>query len=724
MAGIPANLMQRLKTTLLRCGPFDDDGSLRAIFADARINQWRNTLPNATSPADRVQRTIDHLSARYNRQGENALVLLLRVLCEYTPVDDQCCQEFAAFAAELEQYAPTPDTPQWDAAINRYREWIKGTYGTMRVLGKPEPVLVEGIYTDVYLLEQPAASRYVDPNKSLDRTRGKRQDGLKLVMQSGNERLVILGQPGAGKTTFLKHIALQAADGKVGDRVPILVYLREWVGGELMDFVTRPLNNAGIADPPVLMEHLLHTGGALLLLDGLDEVNEPQRRDLIWSIEEFHRDYMDCRILLTCRVAAIPHQFEGFSEVEVADFTYEQMSAFARNWFGEDTTRAKDFQEQIQRDEHLRDLGRTPLLLGMLCLTFDEQGTFPKKHAELYQRGLEALLAKWDEARSIERKAMRWAEIYHNLSLGRKHQLFAHIAHETFEQGEMLISQQRLECLITEYLVTVPNAPARIDMDAHAVIKAIEAQHGILVEYAQRVYAFAHPTFQEYYVAHYNIWRNRGGEIQVLPSLLTHAAHDRWREVILLTASMMDEADDFFAHFLNALNAMVRDEDKLVNFLTWAQRKAATVTAPYKPATVRAYCAYIALNLEHERARYFADNLVYALDRDRSPDNALVRAPKLEALSTALEALVVSDKEADPVAWIAFAAQLEAVMITQGDFGHDGDFTDQQIGTLYCYLTAAHLLIECLDVSNITAADRAAIEDHLLLPPSQGTEAL
>ncbi len=614
---IPPDLSQRLHKTLLRCDSFDSNGALAAVFVDARISQWAADLPEASSKGERVRAILKYLADKRNTRGENALVLFLDVLYEPLAPTDALRQGLVVLAAELEQYMPTPDTPQWDAVLDRYREWVKDNYGTMRVLGKPEPVSVEGIYTDVYLLDRPQATERFDPGRlPQDRVqikgRGKRLNGLEVIHRSDNQRLVILGKPGAGKTTFLKHIALRAADGKLDDRVPILVYLREWTGGELMEFLTRLSSNGGITDPRAFIEHLLNTERALLLLDGLDEVNEPQRRDLIQSIEEFHRRYGDCRILLTCRAAATPHQFEGFSEIEVADFTEEQMLTFARNWFGEDTTKAVAFQKAIKQDKHLRDLGRTPLLLGMLCLTFNEQGTFLQKRTDLYQRGLDALLVKWDESRSIEREAVRRAEIYHNLSLGRKHQMFAYIAHETFEQGEMLISQKRLERLIADYLVVTPYAPARIDIDAGAVIKAIEAQHGILVEYAQRVYTFAHPTFQEYYSAHYIVEQAGCGDAGAIPRLLGHAHEEHWREVILLTASMLDKAKCFFYEYLDALDTMVRDYAVLVDFLTWAQRRVERADTVYKTAATRAYYVYLTLYSIYNLTR--AVDLIYVID--------------------------------------------------------------------------------------------------------------
>jgi predicted NACHT family NTPase len=357
-----------------------------------------------------------------------------------------------------------------DAAIERYYQRVKQRYNTMRVLGKPAPVPLTGMYTDVYLLKEPVASR---PSVSLPRLKRDedRQDGLELVKRLGHQQLVILGKPGSGKTTFLKHIALQAGEGQLDDKVPVLVFLREWAGDELLDFLTGPFLGCGLAAPRACLEELLRTGRALLLFDGLDEVRKAERCELITRLERFRRRYLDCPMLVTCRGAATPYQFEQARYVEIADFSDAQMRAFARHWFADDARKCKDFFQELAQDAHLRDLGRTPLLLGMLCLTYDQQGTFPQQRAHLYRRALDALLVQWDEARNVARGAMRRAEVYHALSLGRKHRMSAAIAYETFEQGESLIAQERLEQRLLDYLVTVPDAPERIDMDARAVLK-------------------------------------------------------------------------------------------------------------------------------------------------------------------------------------------------------------------------------------------------------------
>jgi hypothetical protein len=325
-------------------------------------------------------------------------------------------------------------------------------------------------------------------------------------------------------------------------------------------------------------------------------------------------------------------------------------------------------------------------------------------------------------------------------------------------------------------MVTISDAPDRIDIDGGAILRAIEAQHGILVEQARGVYSFAHPTFQEYYTARYVVDNALEG---ALPKLLVHAYEDRWREVIMLAASMFPNADAFFEVFLKRLDAMAKGDNKLVAFLGWVERKAASVDARYKPAAVRAYYAWLALALDHAstrpfdfdpefrfygsarvngriraacraRARDLALDLAlasgldpalisgldlalvsalasaivstltrpldinYALDINYDFDIDLACDMDKTALHTELSKLTVPDEDASYETRWAFVAQLRAIMIEHRDIGHDWDwgFTEEPAD----YFGAVELLIECLDVAYVT--NRAAIEDLLLLPPA------
>ena len=51
---------------------------------------------------------------------------------------------------------------RWDRAATNYHGRLKEQHSTMRVLGKPEPVSLEGVFTDAYILDRPTALHRFD----------------------------------------------------------------------------------------------------------------------------------------------------------------------------------------------------------------------------------------------------------------------------------------------------------------------------------------------------------------------------------------------------------------------------------------------------------------------------------------------------------------------------------------------------------------------------------
>lgn len=101
LLGISSDLLHRLRTALPGCGPFDSDSDLRAIFIDQRICAWRNALLESASVEERVNNALDFLLNRKGDDGENALVLFLRVLGELKDSGDACKRELVRLADDL-----------------------------------------------------------------------------------------------------------------------------------------------------------------------------------------------------------------------------------------------------------------------------------------------------------------------------------------------------------------------------------------------------------------------------------------------------------------------------------------------------------------------------------------------------------------------------------------------------------------------------------------------
>ena len=391
----------------------------------------------------------------------------------------------------------------WGQAAVRYKSHMQKIYGHILVIGTTEPIPIGEIFTDVYILDKPQAYRRFDmshlqeiqdePDKLGDGTRTR---GLRVVVSRRGHRLYLLGKPGAGKTTFLKYLVHQTIITDELEKLPIFVTLRDWDAPkvQLIDFITQQFSVCNFPDAKHFIEYILETGRAIILFDGLDEVPEhdEQRQRTTEELQKFWRKYQDTQMIITCRVAATDYSFTEFTYIEMADFDGSQVDQYAFNWFRKEPEKAREFLGALKKPENrgLYDLGHNPLLLSMICLAYDETLVIPKRRVELYEEALDALLKKWDASRNIQRD-----EIYKKLSLGRKRQMFSRIAAEAFEEGKIFFIQRQLIQSIEIYLKNLPPDDTGETIDGDAILQSIVAQHGIIVERAIKLYAFAHLTF-------------------------------------------------------------------------------------------------------------------------------------------------------------------------------------------------------------------------------------
>lgn len=432
-----------------------------------------------------------------------------------------------------------------DALVQEIREKVKPSVkekcGTMRVLDMPQPIELtgeRGIYTNVNILEKITGRRRLeiaellqnfDPEDfdhfGLNKVTQKRVPGLEAVQRYS--KLMVLGKPGAGKTTFLKYLAMQCIEGQyLTNRVPLFITLKNFAEEskqeDIFKYVVKQLSICEVKDARAKVEQLLRQGKALVLLDGLDEVREEDTKHVLRQILELSNQFHTNQFLITCRIAAKEYTFERFTEVEMADFDKDQVAIFAQNWFRlSDPVKGERFIQKLKENRSIQELATNPLLLTLLCLVFEENADFPANRSELYKEGLDVLLKKWDAKRNIERD-----QVYKNLSLHRKEDLLSQIALITFEQKDYFFKQKTIEAYIVDFISNLRDAnpdPEVLRLDSEAVLKSIEAQHGLVVERAKGIYSFSHLTFQEYFTAR-EIVANSAWE-----NLVKYITDKRWR---------------------------------------------------------------------------------------------------------------------------------------------------------------------------------------------------
>jgi predicted NACHT family NTPase len=656
------------------------------------------------------------------------------------------------------------------------RDKIQDQCGTLQLLDISRPVKIDDIYINVNILEEIPSQQWLEL-ADLQRFTPKEFDqfGLGEVSQTQiagmkaveiYSKLRVLGKPGAGKTTFLQHLAIRCNQGSfAANRVPIFVTLRDFAdearaAGEfsLLNYIHEEFLTSGISDPSVI-ETLLREGRVLLLLDGLDEVLDQERKVVVKEIRRLSEKYQKNLFVVTCRTAANALNLRRFTDVEMAPFTQEQIVTFAQKWFTTLTKttiqagqeQAVQFIQKLDLAENmpLRRLAVTPLFLHLACWIFHHQGKFPSKRSEFYKQCLDLLLSRWDESKGIERD-----EMYRGFLLPQKLKLLSQVATVTFEQGDSFFERQVVEQQIGDYIRELPNAstePEELQLDSEGILKAIELQHGLLVERVQGIFSFSYQIFQEYFTARKIVAsHNLQASERSLERLVSHMTEPRWREIFLLTVAMLRSADSLVQLMKQQIDAIVAQDPYLQEFLTWASQKS--LVAPPQPAASRAF--YLALAgtphiaphfvlactldqgilldaaLDHlvlECTTGFKSNVVDACDDALNTVLAIVLDPELhQALQQLKDQLPAATQSRETLySWWqrhypAWLEQLKVAIAKHRNTQHEWNFSPEQQELLQRYYDANQLLLDCLNSNcEVTAAVRQEIEAALLLPQKE-----
>lgn len=514
-ARVSADEHDRLGILPIRVG----DGDIKGLPFNAIIPEVRGRLPEATA---------------------KLIMDRLRLIAGGAATTDEARDAKAPSETEA---------PYLDSLVNQVRRRIapaiRERCGTMKILTMSQPIDSGTIYQDVNIFETVASRQRQTGAEDLTRVPRQRTDGIEALSQ--HRRLLILGKPGAGKSTFVRRVAFLCIKGDYRpDLIPTHLPLKEFteLNGE-PDLLTAITLSWGIDGAPVLEQ-----GRSLILLDGLDEVRPEHHDRLLRDVNYLTANFPACPVVITSRIAAREYTFERFTDVELADFTSEQARNFCRQWFLKDKAKARRLIKTLENHERMMELATSPLLVSLMCLIVEEGGDIEGDRAQLYADALDVLLRKWDNSRNISRP-------YQKLTRNQKEDLLSRIARNRFEKGELFFSQRSLE--------------AEIGEDGEEILNAIEAQHGLLVARATDIYSFSHLTFQEYLTAksialdpNPNKWE----------TLWPHLPDPRWREVFQLLAELVSPSYEFLRLAERSLSRSL-NSGAVTAYLMWIARKGA-----------------------------------------------------------------------------------------------------------------------------------------------------
>jgi predicted NACHT family NTPase len=513
----------------------------------------------------------------------------------YVSWDDEAVQALIQVIRTEMNQKPTPEIPLNDLvqqARSAASAKVVKLFGKIRLLNKRE-IEVDRLYVDLYLLEMQEFHATIsgllaeqDVRGQFDRLgigrRGERSQGLAIASSEAYPRLMVLGKPGLGKSTFLRHLAVGCAKGTfLGDYIPILLELRDVNEAtfRLFELIHRELG----LEQKSQTEQILRQGRGLILLDGLDEVSIPLRLKVQTELRKFVRQYDRNRFILTCRTQTTEYIPESFQAVEVADFKPEQVECFALNWF---TAMADSPEQGIEMKEHFMaklrenpqtaELAVTPVLLSLTCWIFDDLKRLPEKRSDLYQKGLNLLLQQWDEGRGISRDS--GSDRYQKLTVEERKQLLSYVAVRKFEQAEnfVLFEESEICSYISEHLQISAG-------ESREVLGAIAQHHGLLIERARGIRSFSHLTFQEYFVARWFCEQKLWGALAEKVNL------SHWREVFVLTPELCSHISKLLKLMKKNIDESIGNDEDLQLFLSRVYKKSKSLVTPFHSAKIRAF---------------------------------------------------------------------------------------------------------------------------------------
>lgn len=344
---------------------------------------------------------------------------------------------------------------------------------------------------------------------------------------------LLLGEPGAGKTTSL--LALAGDIAQSGAQTPLFVPLGRYQG-ELAALLGEILGDGQPLLPTVIAD-LLASGALTLLLDGINEVQEPElHTQLVAELNRYtapEQPSRHCRWIVSGRVHDYQQSRSHLRHLESRRWEMQALSPdlvfrYLADALGE--AEAETLYQEL--GGAVREICANPLLLNMMLEVYQSTGTAPSGRGALYRDFIRLLLA-WGQDRSLggdRREALaEW------LPSSRDQACYERLVEEalTALAAAMLTTFTPWDTARQQLAAGLPASSN--PLKAAALLLEDLVRHGILRQHSYNRLSFYHHTFQEYFLA-----RTLAGESPECLIPKTGVSAERREAVLFLASAVAD----------------------------------------------------------------------------------------------------------------------------------------------------------------------------------------
>lgn len=401
--------------------------------------------------------------------------------------------------------------------INFVRKWSKEI--TFRDLNSPKVTSKVHVKLDFFLTPR---KLQIEEETSL-------QINLDDIFSKKDTHVVILGHPGAGKTTSMKYLAHQILSNvkSIDFNIPIVIRLRELRKKKIktidaehlvtIHLLEKLLEITGIqiylktskdeVDDYKLVDSLFFETNlplikkilipfidslkALIILDGLDEVSINNKERIVQQTRELTLRLSNSKIILTSRTGDFNYDIENTIEYEISPLSKSQIQEFSTKWLVSEE-KSREFYSQILNSP-FADTAIRPLTLAHLCTIFDRYKKIPEKPKTIYRKVVNLLIEEWDIQRSVTRDSR-----YSKFEIDRKFEFICNLSYYLTTKHQATVFNH------TDFVNAYRNICDNFNLpddEASKVADEIEAHTGLLFQSSYEKFEFAHKSIQEYLAA-------------------------------------------------------------------------------------------------------------------------------------------------------------------------------------------------------------------------------
>ncbi|MEL7002683.1 MAG: NACHT domain-containing protein [Bacteroidota bacterium] len=367
---------------------------------------------------------------------------------------------------------------------------------------------------------------------------------------SKSSRLLLRGPAGSGKTTLIQWIAVMAASNNLrreledwNSCIPFFIRLREFSDKKLptpKDFPS--LISPTLADviPAEWVTKKLKSKQAIILVDGIDEVAEGQRKDIKNWIKDIDGVFPGNKWVITSRPYAVEKGWlssSNFIDADLQDMNNKDIELFINHWhkavlesenqsekINEIRKLETKLQSTLKENRNIKKLATSPLLCAMICALHRDRSTqLPSDRIELYESCINMFLR-----RDIERNVN--LDDYTEIGDRQKRVLLADFAYWLIKNGWSEVALEKADQRFDMKIKNLRDIPETIS--GAGIRRYFTERSGVLRQPNILSIDFPHRTFEEYLAAKAVV---EGSDFGLL---VKSATDDQWREVIQLTCGM------------------------------------------------------------------------------------------------------------------------------------------------------------------------------------------